>query len=225
MAAVRHRLRREALGVVEVHPDHIDIAIARIGERGVHPVIADVGGPFEFEAVGFLAEDVDDLAEARCCTTGLSKSGQAKVGSVAMLQNDKELWYMIDGSFITNLPDTWALNQRFIMLALNGWNKQYKRCQLGGLTCDSQDYYNAEKHIYQVFLPGRKPADTQPLYVGFFHTGAYQESLSGYGGIKHCLIPAPKLVILDRDEEGNLTDRVFAEKQDSASMMRILGYQ
>jgi arginine decarboxylase len=141
------------------------------------------------------------------------------------LQNDKELWYMIDGSFITNLPDTWALNQRFIMLALNGWQKQYKKLQLGGLTCDSQDYYNAEKHIYQVFLPERKPADAEPLYVGFFHTGAYQESLSGYGGVKHCLIPAPKHVILDRDADGNLTDYVFADEQSGESMMRILGYQ
>ncbi|NVO86061.1 type III PLP-dependent enzyme domain-containing protein [Hymenobacter terrestris] len=142
------------------------------------------------------------------------------------LQNDKELWYMIDGSFITNLPDTWALNQRFIMLAINGWDKKYKKIQLGGLTCDSQDYYNSEKHIYQVFLPERKPTtDAEPLYVGFFHTGAYQESLSGYGGVKHCLIPAPKIVILDRDADGNLTDRVFAEEQTGESMLRILGYQ
>jgi len=141
------------------------------------------------------------------------------------LQNDKELWYMIDGSFITNLPDTWALNQRFIMLAINGWQKSYKKIQLGGLTCDSQDYYNAEKHIYQVFLPERKNTDEQKLYVGFFHTGAYQESLSGYGGLKHCLIPAPKHVILDRAEDGTLTDWVFADEQDSESMMRILGYQ
>ena len=96
----------------------------------------------------------------------------------------QELWYVdSDGAFITNLPDTWALNQRFIMLAVHGWQKGYKRLQLRGLTCDSQDYYNAEKHIYQVFLPERKPTDEQPLYVGFFHTRAYQESLSGYGGI------------------------------------------
>ncbi|MBO3270713.1 MULTISPECIES: arginine decarboxylase [Hymenobacter] len=141
------------------------------------------------------------------------------------LQNDKELWYMIDGSFITNLPDTWALNQRFIMLAVNGWEKNYRRTQLGGLTCDSQDYYNAEKHIYQVFLPERKEADKKPLYVGFFHTGAYQESLSGYGGIKHCLIPAPKHIILDRAEDGTLTDRVFADEQKPETMMKILGYQ
>jgi arginine decarboxylase len=145
------------------------------------------------------------------------------------LQNDKELWYMIDGSFITNLPDTWALNQRFIMLALNGWNRPYRKIQLGGLTCDSQDYYNAEKHIYQTFLPQlqvprNQPASTEPIYVGFFHTGAYQESLSGYGGIKHCLIPAPKHVILDRADDGTLTDTVFAPKQEASSMLKILGY-
>ncbi|GAA4384859.1 arginine decarboxylase [Hymenobacter koreensis] len=138
------------------------------------------------------------------------------------LQNDKELWYMIDGSFITNLPDTWALNQRFIMLALNGWNKGYKKIQLGGMTCDSQDYYNAEKHIYQVFLPEQAPE--KPLYVGFFHTGAYQESLSGYGGVKHCLIPAPKHIIIDKDADGTLRDWEFAPEQDPESMMRILGY-
>ncbi|MGY2131868.1 arginine decarboxylase [Hymenobacter sp. HD11105] len=144
------------------------------------------------------------------------------------LQNDKELWYMIDGSFITNLPDTWALNQRFIMLALNGWEKRYNRVQLGGLTCDSQDYYNAEKHIYQVFLPELRTKNqetVEPQYVGFFHTGAYQESLSGYGGIKHCLIPAPKHVILDRDTDGTLLDWEFAPEQNGDSMMRILGYK
>ncbi|HNQ84176.1 MAG TPA: arginine decarboxylase, partial [Bacteroidales bacterium] len=34
-------------------------------------------------------------------------------------QNDREIWNMIDSSFMTTLPDTWALNQRFILLAVN----------------------------------------------------------------------------------------------------------
>ena len=33
-------------------------------------------------------------------------------------QNDKELWYMIDSSFITTLPDTWGIKQKFILLAI-----------------------------------------------------------------------------------------------------------
>ena len=138
-------------------------------------------------------------------------------------QNDKELWYMIDSSFITTLPDTWGINQRFIMLAVNNWNKEYLRVNLGGLTCDSQDFYNAESHRQRVFLPvvdSKKPMQ----YVGFFHTGAYQESLGGYGGIQHCLVPAPKHVIIDRDENGEIITRLFAKEQSAKSMLKILGY-
>jgi arginine decarboxylase len=64
----------------------------------------------------------------------------------------------------------------------------------------------------------------EPLYLGFFHTGAYQESLSGYGGIKHCLIPAPKHVLIDLDADGNIKSKLFRKEQTSLSMMKILGY-
>jgi arginine decarboxylase len=93
---------------------------------------------------------------------------------------------------------------------------------LGGLTCDSQDFYNSDTHTNQVFLP--KLQDGEPLYMGFFHTGAYQESLGGYGGIQHCLVPAPKHIIIDKKSDGTLDYKVFAQEQDAASMMKILGY-
>lgn len=63
-----------------------------------------------------------------------------------------------------------------------------------------------------------------PLYLGFFHTGAYQDTLGGYGGLQHCLLPAPKHVLIDRNEEGELSMRLFAKEQTSKSMMKILGY-
>ena len=138
------------------------------------------------------------------------------------LQNDKELWYMMDGSFITHMPDVWGLNEKFILLPINHWDNIFHRVTIGGLTCDSMDYYDSEAHIGEVFLPviNRK----ESLIFGFFHTGAYQESLGGYGGIQHCLIPAPKHIIIQKDEEGNLHSELFAEEQDSESMMKILGY-
>ncbi|MDJ1499017.1 arginine decarboxylase [Xanthocytophaga agilis] len=139
------------------------------------------------------------------------------------LQNDKELWYMIDGSFITQLPDSWGMNQKFIMLAINNWDNPYHKVNLGGLTCDSLDYYNSEAHISEVFLP--QIEGDEELYLGFFHTGAYQESLGGYGGIQHCLIPAPQHVIIDRDEKGNIVTSLFAPEQTSESMLKILGYK
>ena len=137
-------------------------------------------------------------------------------------QNDRERWYMIDGSFITNLPDTWGLKQRFIMFAINNWDHEYNRVILGGLTCDSQDYYNSEAHSNAVFLPQYNEDET--LYIGFFHTGAYQESLGGYGGIQHCLQPAPKHIIIDRDAKGEYYTRLFSKEQSFRSMLKILGY-
>lgn len=138
-------------------------------------------------------------------------------------QNDRELWYMIDSSFMTTLPDIWGINQRYIMLAINNWDKEYQRVFLGGLTCDSEDFYNAEAHSNAIYLPKIDPESTQ--YLGFFHTGAYQESLGGYGGIQHCLIPAPKHIIIDRDKDDNdYYTRLFAKEQSYRSMLRILGY-
>jgi arginine decarboxylase len=93
---------------------------------------------------------------------------------------------------------------------------------VGGLTCDIQDYYNAEAHINQVYLP--KLRGKEPLYIGFFHIGAYQESLSGYGGIKHCMIPSPRHILVDKDKKGATKTRIFSEKQNAEGMLNILGY-
>jgi arginine decarboxylase len=73
-------------------------------------------------------------------------------------------------------------------------------------------------------MPCVYPGEKEPLYIGFFHTGAYQDSLSGYGGIKHCLIPSPKHVVINRDENGQITDYLFNDEQSPEDMLRILGY-
>ncbi|WP_300603267.1 arginine decarboxylase [Niabella sp.] len=160
------------------------------------------------------------------------------------VQNDRETWYMIDSSFITTLPDTWGIGEKFLMLPINKWNNEYQRVVLGGITCDGHDYYDSEEHINEVFLPKinndnrvgglgvpaieatpkNAESDAEPLYVGFFHTGAYQDQISGYGGIKHCLIPSPKHIILEYDKNGKLIEWVYAKEQTSQSMLKILGY-
>ena len=139
------------------------------------------------------------------------------------MQNDREIWYMIDSSFITTLPDTWGIGEKFLMLPINKWKDEYQRVTLGGITCDSHVYYDSEEHINEVFLPKLK-AGGEPLYVGFFHTGAYQDQISGYGGIKHCLIPSPKHIVIGHDKNGKLVDWVYAKEQTAQSMLKILGY-
>lgn len=138
------------------------------------------------------------------------------------LQNDKELWYMIDGSFINNLPDTWAIGQHFIMLAINNWNQNYTRVHLGGLTCDSKDYYHSEDNNVQIFLP--EITKNKEQYIGFFHTGAYQEVLGGHGGLQHCLVPSPKHIVIDKDENGKITAKEFCPEQNPEQVLAILGH-
>jgi arginine decarboxylase len=137
-------------------------------------------------------------------------------------QNDREKWNMINSSFITTLPDSWAINKRFIMLPINRWDQEYERVLLGGLTCDSDDYYNSEQHMNAIYLP--KYNKDKPLYIGFFNTGAYQETIGGFGGLQHCLIPSPKHILIDRDENDELITSVFSEQQTSEQLLSILGY-
>lgn len=139
------------------------------------------------------------------------------------MQNDREIWYMIDSSFITTLPDTWGIGEKFLMLPVNHWDEEYQEVHLGGLTCDSHDFYTSEEHINAVFLPKPVPKG-EPLYIGFFHTGAYQDQLAGYGGIKHCMIPSPKHIVVEKNKDGELVDWIYAKEQTPQSMLKILGY-
>ncbi len=203
---------------------------------GGFPIKNSLGFDYDYE---YMTEEILAQIKDICNTQGVDEPhiftefGSFTVGESGCIlysiidqkqQNDRELWYMIDSSFITTLPDTWGIAQKFILLSINKWSDEYKRVFLGGLTCDSQDYYNAEAHSNAVFLPEYKNDDEEPLYIGFFHTGAYQESLGGYGGIQHCLIPQPKHIIIDRDEDGEWFSKLFAKEQSHKSMLKILGY-
>ena len=107
---------------------------------------------------------------------------------------------------------------------VNKWENEYTQVSIGGISCDHSDYYNSEDMNQQILLPSYQPEDTEPLYLGFFHTGAYQDAISGYGGIKHCLIPSPKHILVDRDAQGNLVDHLYQPEQTPESMLKLLGY-
>ena len=138
-------------------------------------------------------------------------------------QNDSERWYMIDNSIMNTLPDAWGIGERFVLLPINHWDKEYHRVNIGGISCDNSDYYNAEVHMNQVFLP-KVDSEDEPLYLGFFHTGAYQDNISGFGGVKHCLIPGPKHILVDKNVRGEFVDWMATPEQTAESMLSILGY-
>lgn len=198
------------------------------------PIKNSLGFSYDYE---YMAEEIIAQIKMRCNDSGVAEpniftefgsytvgeSGAALYSVIAQKkQNDRENWNMIDSSFMTTLPDSWAINRKFIMLAVNNWHEEYERVLLGGLTCDSDDYYNAEAHQNAIYLPKYDAKEVQ--YIGLFHTGAYQESIGGYGGIQHCLTPAPKHIIIDKDKDGDYTTKLFSKEQSYKSMLSILGY-
>lgn len=135
--------------------------------------------------------------------------------------NNSDLpWYIIDGSVMSSFPDAWALGEHFIVLPLTNLDAPFRRVQLGGITCDSDDVYPPKGSASPLYLP----ADTDDLYIGFFAIGAYQEMLGGVRGSKHCVLPEAVELIVDRGADGELAFDVIAG-QDNAAVLSNLGYK
>lgn len=99
-------------------------------------------------------------------------------------------WYIVDGSFMNDLKDTWAIHQKWHVIPVNNMDKDLKTTWLAGSTCDSDDKYTAGGNY--ILLP--KLTDTKEQYVAVLDTGAYQDALASH----HCLLSAPmKLVAHD----------------------------
>jgi len=211
-----------------------DLTILNIG--GGMPIRNSLGSEFDYK---YMVKEIVKLIMEACeeaevpepdIYTEFGKYTVGESGAVIFSvigrkqQNDTELWYMIDNSLMNTLPDSWGIGERFILLPINKWHNEYRRVNIGGLSCDNSDYYNSEIHESQVYLPNIPEDDPTPLYLGFFHTGAYQDELSGYGGIKHCLIPSPQHVVLYKNEQGNLVDTLYNRAQLPEDMLSILGY-
>ena len=212
-----------------------DLKAINIG--GGMPIRNSLGFEFDYK---YMIKEIVSLIQQACKEEGVpepdifTEFGKYTVGESSATifsvlgqkqQNDSELWYIVDNSLMNTIPDSWGIFERFILLPINKWNHEYTRVNIGGLTCDNSDYYNSEVHKNQVMLPRFGEDEKEPLYIGFFHTGAYQDALSGYGGIKHCLIPGPKQIIVDRDSKGNIIDHIYDEEQTAANMLKILGYK
>lgn len=128
-------------------------------------------------------------------------------------------WYVINGSIMSSLPDTWALGEHFIVLPLNHLDKPFQRVQLGGITCDGDDVYPPRSSASPLYLP----VVTDNLHIGFFSIGAYQEMLGGAGGTKHCIIPEGDELIVDRAGDGRYTFQ-HIPGQNPARVLQNLGY-
>ena len=102
-------------------------------------------------------------------------------------------WYVIDGSFMNDLLDTWAIKQKWHVIPVNNMRQtKLARVWLAGSSCDSDDKYTAGGAY--ILLPKR--ADMEEQYVAFLDTGAYQDSLASH----HCLLSSPLKLVAQNGE-------------------------
>jgi len=107
-------------------------------------------------------------------------------------RTDKK-WYVMNGSFINDLADTWGIHQRWHIIPINFLSdKKLNKVWLGGSSCDSDDKYTASGSY--VVLPQLSDADD--LYIAVLDTGAYQDSLASH----HCLLSSPMKLIATNGE-------------------------
>jgi len=134
---------------------------------------------------------------------------------------DDTYWYIINSSLMDFAPDSWGINQNFMILPLNLYENEKVKVKLGGLTCDPDDtYFKQEKENY-IYLPEIK--EGQKLYLGIFGIGAYQEMITGVGGVHHCFIPEGKELIISKNSQGILYNDI-SDIQGIDDTLDILGY-
>ncbi len=113
-------------------------------------------------------------------------------------------WYVIDGSFMNDLLDTWAIGQKWaVSPANNKHDGDLTDVWLAGSSCDSDDIYTGIDGT--VTLPDYDSATGEPRYVVVYDTGAYQDPLA----MHHCMLSSPLKLIA---ENGHI---VVARKRES----------
>ena len=136
--------------------------------------------------------------------------------------NERSNWYIMNGSLMNMTPDMWGLDQDFTILPINLLNNEAVQVNLGGETCDPDDRYFLNNENVKLYMPiiGKE----EELYIGIFATGAYQEIISGIGGVHHCLIPEGNELIIFKDKNNELKYYKMNNIQTSEEMLEILDY-
>ena len=121
-------------------------------------------------------------------------------------------WYVIDGSFMNDLIDTWAIHQKWHVVPVNYMNtKKLQKVWLAGSSCDSDDKYtNGGGYI---LLP--RLEDSDELFIALLDTGAYQDSLASH----HCLLSSPAKLIAQNGEI-----KIARKRESSEEVGKMFGW-
>lgn len=126
-------------------------------------------------------------------------------------RSDKK-WYVIDGSFMNDLTDTWAIHQKWHVVPIQCLqSRKLVQTWLAGASCDSDDKYTAGGG--SILLP--RLADCPDLAIAILDTGAYQDSLASH----HCLLSSPAKLIAS---DGEI--RIARRRETPEDIGRLFGW-
>ncbi|MEK7128390.1 MAG: hypothetical protein AAB933_02420 [Patescibacteria group bacterium] len=120
-------------------------------------------------------------------------------------------WYIVDGSFMNDLKDTWAIHQKWHVIPANHMHGALKTVWLAGSTCDSDDKYTAGGNY--ILMP--KLHESRDQLVAVLDTGAYQDALSSH----HCLLSAPTKI-----SAADGTIKIIRKRESAEFIGRLFGW-
>jgi len=129
----------------------------------------------------------------------------------------------VNFSLFQSLPDVWGIDQVFPILPLRGLQRPLtRRAVIQDITCDSDgriDLY-VDGQGLETTLPLPED-DGEPLLLGFFMTGAYQEIL----GDMHNLFGDTHSVDVRRDEDGSYRISETIAGDTVAKILRYVNFE
>ena len=129
----------------------------------------------------------------------------------AIPKANAKAWYIVDGSFMNDLKDTWAIHQKFHVIPANNMHGALKPVWLAGSTCDSDDKYTAGGNY--ILLP--KLHESKDQLMAVLDTGAYQDGLSSH----HCLLSNPMKIVA---QDGVI--KIARKRENADSIGKIFGW-
>ena len=162
--------------------EHSPRSLAEIYHDVLH-AMADVHAQFAHGLLSLLERAQAETLYTCCCRLlrdQLDGANRAHREIIDELNEKLAEKLFVNFSLFQSLPDVWGIDQIFPVMPINGLNRPLtRRAVIQDITCDSDgriDQYVDGQGI-ETTLPLPEEVPGEPLLMGFFMTGAYQEIL------------------------------------------------
>ena len=174
-----HDLWRDLLSLQD---DHSPRSLAEIYHDVLH-AMNDVHAQFAHGLLSLSERAQAETLYTTCCRllrVQLDSGSRAHREIIDELNEKLAEKLFVNFSLFQSLPDVWGIDQIFPVMPINGLNRPLsRRAVIQDITCDSDgridQYVDGQGIETTLALPEEK--EGEPLLMGFFMTGAYQEIL------------------------------------------------